>query len=321
MDFAGRTVLNGNTEPTTLMLSMIPMSFGRSTAVNLQLLVQCVCLQYGITFDRVVSAVSDGASNCIKVSICSFTRIHSCTQWQRLLSVFGEWCVVHKGHLVAIDGLAALPAVAELDDVCAQLQSIQFVRMMHSIRNQNMNQFGAIRLLHIQKVNYFIVFCLCFQNFMNIQPNTTRWRSHAMAWLKIYEMWPLIRAAWTALGLYASTRLPEQTEIGAMLALMQPLNDLTLFVSAKNSVGLPNIICLFAVQLTPVMPTGGSYTASTLSSPFAEHSQRNGCCRSCSNDNNATRARCYVYAVVPTFCTDLLRRHGPEQYEPVRITF
>ena len=138
---------------------MVPMQFGRSTAINLQRLVHAVCLQYGITLERIATAVSDGASNVIKVSVPAHScAAHMCAQWQRLLCTYGEWCYVHRAHLCAVDGLSALTVVGELDAVCVQLQQVQFVRTMHILRNNNMIAYGHIKLIRIQKVDLLQLF-------------------------------------------------------------------------------------------------------------------------------------------------------------------
>jgi hypothetical protein len=76
--FAARTVVVGASRPSTIMLGMVPMAFGRSTAVNLQQLVRHFAKQYGIQMQRIASAASDGASNMIKVSVCSCIHTPPC---------------------------------------------------------------------------------------------------------------------------------------------------------------------------------------------------------------------------------------------------
>ncbi len=44
-------------------------------------------------------------------------------------------------------------------------------------------------------------------------------------------MWPLIRAAWTALELDKTTRLPADSEIVTLLILFLPLDEFTEYVS------------------------------------------------------------------------------------------
>lgn len=71
---------------------------------------------------------------------------------------WGEWCVVHRVHLVALVGLAILPIVDELNIVYTQLQNITFVRTMCTIRRHNKSEYGGIALTRVQKVCYFCIF-------------------------------------------------------------------------------------------------------------------------------------------------------------------
>jgi hypothetical protein len=58
--------------------------------------------------------------------------------------------------LVAVDGLSLVPTVAELDYVCTQMNTVAFVRVMRTVRNQNMEQFGAVKLVRVVKVRVYI---------------------------------------------------------------------------------------------------------------------------------------------------------------------
>jgi len=46
-------------------------------------------------------------------------------------------------------------------------------------------------------------------------------------------MWPLMRVAWTALGLDAKVRLPEQSEVDSLIALFRPLDEFTKLVRSS----------------------------------------------------------------------------------------
>jgi hypothetical protein len=55
-----------------------------------------------------------------------------------------------------------------------------------------------------------------------------------VAWQQLAPIWPLLRAAWSALAMDDMMRLPDIDEIYTLLALFRPMDEMTKLVSIAN---------------------------------------------------------------------------------------